>query len=323
MKVLKAKFSCLIMSEAITIENLSKYYNDFLALDNLSLRIKEDDDVGLLGPNGAGKSTTVKILCGMLFPSSGTAYLDGFDVVKEREQALSRIGAIVETPEFYPYLNPMEVLSYLGRLRGMDGRELESRTKEVIQQVGLEKWVGVKIGKFSRGMKQRLAIAQALLHDPPILILDEPALGLDPRGMVEVREILKRARHKRTIFYASHILAEVTQVCDRVALIDHGRLLVYDSIEKLRKRVIGRPRIEVEMLKPPTTRQIKKIEKLKNVTEVKRKGGRIVIGFKGDRAASAALLDEIRKLGHEVISFQFLEPTLEDVYLKLVGKEAI
>lgn len=310
------------MTDAIFIENLSKYFGKFLAINNLSLRIAEREFVGYLGPNGAGKSTTIKILCGLAFPSSGTAYLDGFDVVNEGGDALSKVGSIVETPEFYPYFTPEEVLSYFGRIRRMNKNELEGRIKEVILQVRLEKWARVKIGKFSRGMKQRLAIAQALLHDPPILILDEPALGLDPRGMAEIREILKQMKGEKTVFYASHILTEVTQICEKVALIDHGRLLAYDTVAGLEKKFFPELKIEVETLKPLTPRQIKKIGELKNVTKVEKKDGRIIIDFKGDRAASANLLDDIRNLGHKILSFQMLGATLEDVYLELV-EEAI
>lgn len=226
----------LTMHESITIENLSKYYNGFLALDKLSLKVKKNEDVALVGPNGAGKTTALKILCGLIHPSSGTAYINGINVIEERERALSKVGAIIETPEFYPFLTPNETLSYLGRLRGMNGRALRSRINEVLKLVKLDEWINVRIEKFSRGMKQRLALAQALLHNPPILILDEPTLGLDPRGMVDMREILKEARKEKTVFFASHMLAEVVQVCDKVALIDRGRLLVYDSIARLRKK---------------------------------------------------------------------------------------
>jgi len=224
------------MCEAIVIEDLTKYYGGFLALDNFSLKIEENEDVALLGPNGAGKTTAIKILCGLLRPSSGTAYIEGINVVEERELALSKVGAIVETPEFYPYLTAEENLGYLGGLRGMRGRGLKSRINEVIKLIRLEGWAKVKIEKFSRGMKQRLAVAQALLHDPPILILDEPALGLDPRGMMEVRKIFKEARKEKTVFYASHLLTEVAQVCAKVAIIDHGRLRVYDSVARLRRK---------------------------------------------------------------------------------------
>ena len=224
------------MSEAIVIENLSKSYNKFLALDNLSLRVEENENVGLLGPNGAGKSTTLKILCGLIRASSGAAYIDGIDVSQKPEQALSKIGAIVETPEFYSYLTPEENLSYLGRLRGMRGDELRQRIKEVIHLVKLDDWSKVKIEKFSRGMKQRLGLAQTLLHDPPVLVLDEPSLGLDPRGVVEFREIIKGVGKEKTVFFASHQLVEVSQICNQVAIINHGRLLAYDSIKELEKK---------------------------------------------------------------------------------------
>ncbi len=224
------------MSEPIVIENLSKYYNHFLALDNLSLRVARNEKIGLLGPNGAGKSTTLKILCGLIRSSSGTAYIDGIDVGKKPEQALSRIGAIIETPEFYQFLTPEETLRYFGRLRGMRGDRLRSRIKEVIHLVGLDDWITIKIEKFSRGMKQRLALAQTLLHDPPVLILDEPGLGLDPRGVVEFREILEEVGKEKTVFFASHQLVEVAKICNQVAIIDHGKLLVYDSITELEKK---------------------------------------------------------------------------------------
>ena len=224
------------MRESIVIEGLSRYYNGFLALDNLSLKVRKNEDVALLGPNGAGKTTALKILCGLLRPSSGTAYINGVNVMEERERAISMVGTMLETPEFYPFLTPVETLSYLGRLRGMSGQGLKSRIEEVIKLVRLEEWAKVKIGKFSRGMKQRLALAQTLLHDPPILILDEPALGLDPRGMMEVRAILKKAKKEKTILLASHLITEVVQVCDKVALIDHGHLLVYDSIPRLKRK---------------------------------------------------------------------------------------
>lgn len=224
------------MSDTIIIENLTKYYGDFLALDNLSLRVGEKANIGLLGPNGAGKSTTLKILCALIRPSSGKVYIDGIDVSTQPEQALSRIGAIIETPEFYSYLTPEDNLGYFGRLRGMKGDKLTKRIKEVIELVKLEKWSKVKIEKFSRGMKQRLALAQTLLHDPPILILDEPGLGLDPRGVVEFREIIAGAGKEKTVFFASHQLSEVALICDKVAIINSGRLLAFDSIKDLEKK---------------------------------------------------------------------------------------
>jgi ABC-2 type transport system ATP-binding protein len=224
------------MSDTIVIENLTKYYNKFLALDNLSLKVEEGAKVGLLGPNGAGKSTTLKIMCALIRPTSGKAFLSGFDVATQPEQALSSIGAVIETPEFYTFMTPVDNLSYFGRLRGMKGEQLTKRIKAVVELVKLEEWSKVKIEKFSRGMKQRLALAQTLLHDPPILILDEPGLGLDPRGVVEFREIISSVGKKKTVFFASHQLSEVALICDKVAVIGEGKLLAYDNIKELESK---------------------------------------------------------------------------------------
>jgi ABC-2 type transport system ATP-binding protein len=224
------------LEDSIVIENLTKYYSKFLALDNLSLRVPAKENIGLLGPNGAGKSTTLKILCGLLRPTSGKAYINGVDVIAQPEKALVNIGAIIETPEFYSYLTPEDCLGYFGQLRGMKGDTLKKRIKEVIELVKLEKWANVKIEKFSRGMKQRLGLAQCLLHDPPVLILDEPSLGLDPRGVVEFREIIRGAGKEKTVFFASHQLVEVSQICSRVAIINGGKLLAYESIAELEKK---------------------------------------------------------------------------------------
>lgn len=224
------------MSASIRIENLTKYYGDFLALDKLNLNVETNEKIGLLGPNGAGKSTTLKILCGLLKPSSGSVYVNDIDVVVKPEQALGCIGAIIEVPEFYSYLTPRESLSYLGRLRGMSGQQLKDRISEVIALVKMDRWENTKIEKFSRGMKQRLGLAQSILHDPPILILDEPALGLDPRGIVEFRQIIEDVGQKKTVFFASHQLDEVTRICNRVAFIADGKLLLYETLDEVKKR---------------------------------------------------------------------------------------
>ena len=223
------------MNESIRIDGLTKFYGDFLALDKLTLHVEENENIGLLGPNGAGKSTTLKILTGLLKPSGGMASVCGVDVAKHPEKALGNIGAMIETSEFYGFLTPEENLSYLGRLRAMSGHALRDRIKEVIALVKMERWAKVKIERFSRGMKQRLALAQSLLHDPAVLILDEPALGLDPRGVVEFRQIIEEAGRDKTVFFASHQLSEVTLICDKVAFIADGKLLRYDTVEAINK----------------------------------------------------------------------------------------
>src|SRR5206468_3145626 len=199
----------------VHLEGLGKEYGHFTALKSLDLTVPEGTALGFLGPNGAGKSTTIKIMTNLIRPSRGRAVLFGIEVRQEPTRALARIGAVIETPEFYGYLSPLETLAYVGRLRGMPSNEIERRSEAVLKEVKLTEWADHRIQEFSKGMKQRLAIAQALLHEPELLILDEPTSGLDPRGMAEVRDVIKSLTGEgRTIFMRSHLLGEVQEVCD-------------------------------------------------------------------------------------------------------------
>jgi len=237
-------------NEPIVLENLTKEYGNgakLKAVDSLNLTVKKNSFVGFLGPNGAGKTTTIKMLTSLLRVTSGKAYLNGIDVVGDPKNALADVGAVVETPEFYPYLSPNETLEYLGKLRGMGEKDIKRRTKEVLATVKMGKWADARIGSFSKGMKQRVAVAQALLHEPSTIILDEPTSGLDPRGMVEVREVLKELKKLNyTIFMSSHLLNEVQEICSEVAIIDQGRLLAYDSVEALVSQIESR-RLDVRV----------------------------------------------------------------------------
>ena len=205
------------MEYPIEIENLVKdYRGGFRAVDSLTLKVPHKAFLGFLGPNGAGKTTTIKVLTNMLVATSGKASLNGIDVMTDPKMALSDVGAVVETPEFYPYLTPIETLEYLGQLRGMSMTDIRRRSKEVLDVVKMTEWQDKRIGKFSKGMKQRLAIAQALLHEPSVIILDEPTSGLDPRGMFEMREVLRELKKgDYTVFMSSHLMNEVQEVCSR------------------------------------------------------------------------------------------------------------
>lgn len=310
-----------ILLEPIVTEELTKYYGKLLALDNLNLKIEKGHCVGFLGPNGAGKSTTIKTICNLIRPTNGRAYINGYDTLLDSKKALKNVGAIVEVPEFYPYLNPIETLSYLGKIRGLTGLDLKKRIVEVLELVKLTEWAQTKIAKFSRGMKQRLGIAQAMLHDPSVLILDEPALGLDPRGTYETREIIKSlVKQDKTIFLASHMLHEVQEVCDSVALINKGKLLAYDRVESLEK-IFRVQKIEVETLSIPEPKKVAKIEKLKSVSSVSVEGNRLMINFDGTEIMRADLLAVlVRDIGLRVVSFKPSTEALEEIYLQLIEK---
>ncbi|UCE35936.1 MAG: ABC transporter ATP-binding protein [Thermoplasmata archaeon] len=309
------------MNEAIVTENLTKVFGNFTAVNELNLRIEHGVCVGFLGPNGAGKTTTIKILTSMLRATNGNAYIEGVDVGINPKEALGRVGSVVETPEFYPYLTPVETLTYLGKIRGIASNQLLERIEHVIGEVKLQDWKDKRIGKFSKGMKQRLAIAQALLHEPPILILDEPTTGLDPRGMVEVREIIKLLKTEgRTIFMSSHLLFEVQEVCDKVAMINKGQLLTYDEIEKL-ANLAEVVKVEVQILSPITPEQVKAIQDFNSVKNlVVYQPHLFVVELEGREPEKAELLANIQNVeGISVTSFRAVGTALENLYMSMIS----
>src|SRR5205809_5167382 len=222
---------------SIEAVNLSKRYGSFPALSNLNLKNEGSKCVGFLGPNGAGKTTTLKIFTDMIRASEGKALINGIDVHLNKKKALSSVGSLIESPEIYPSLTPREALSMISEIRGLPRAEKRKKIEEVVSEVKMEEWLDKKVGKFSKGMKQRINIAAALLSDPDVFLLDEPTTGLDPRGMAEVRDIVKSLKTRnRLIFMSSHLLNEVQDICDEVAMIDHGKLLVYDSLSNVTSR---------------------------------------------------------------------------------------
>ncbi len=309
------------MTEAIITEKLTKNFGNFTAVNELNLRIEHGVCVGFLGPNGAGKTTTIKILTSMLRATKGNAYIEGVDVKTDPKGALSRVGSVVETPEFYPYLTPVETLTYLGKIRGIEANRLQERIEDVIGEVKLQDWKDKRIGKFSKGMKQRLAIAQALLHEPPILILDEPTSGLDPRGMVEVREIINILKGEgRTIFMSSHLLFEVQEVCDKVAMINKGRLLKYDKIDNL-AMLADVVKIEVQILSPITPKQVKSIQEMGTVKNmVVYNPSLFVVELEGKEPEKADLLSNLQKIeGIKMTSFRTVGTALENLYMSMIS----
>jgi ABC-2 type transport system ATP-binding protein len=295
------------MTDPIVIDSLTKDFGGFVAVDNLTLTVPRKSFMGFLGPNGAGKTTTIKILTNLLDATSGQAVLNGIDVTKDPKGALADVGAVVETPEFYPYLTPIETLSYLGEIRGMSREDIKRRTKEVLETVKMTEWGDKRIGKFSKGMKQRIAIAQAILHEPTVIILDEPTSGLDPRGMVEVREILndlKKADY--TVFMSSHLLNEVQEVCTDLALINQGKLLRKGSVAELVGSSTIR-RIEVVTVQPIGGELLNKVSKLDGITELRAVGERsFAFSLSGGDEAQAKVLTDLQSLG------------LESLYMSLI-----
>jgi len=224
----------------IGIRKLSKHYRDLLALDEISFQISKGEVVGLVGKNGAGKSTTLKILSGQLLPSSGDVHVDGFSVTEDPLEVRRRIGYLPDVPPLYPEMTARAFLDFAARLRGVEGGQVSQRVDYVISRTSLESVADRPLRGLSRGYQQRVGIAQALVHNPPVLLLDEPMAGLDPLQIVHIRELVRSLKADHTILFSSHILAEIATVCDRIVLIDAGQVKAEGSEEELRKATAGK-----------------------------------------------------------------------------------
>jgi len=311
-----------LANPSIESAKLSKKYGSFVAVSDLNLRIEGSKCVGFLGPNGAGKTTTLKMFTDLIRPSSGEALINGVNVHTDKRKALASVGALIETPEIYPSLTPREALMMIAEIRGVPSTERSKRIEEAVSEVHMEEWMDKRVGKFSKGMKQRICIASALLSDPTVVLLDEPTLGLDPRGMSEVRGIVKSLKSKkRLIFMSSHILSEVSEVCDEVAMIDHGKLIVYDTIPNVTAKFNGGENIvEVELKRPIDSElTIKKIAAVPSIVTAEKKDDRnLTIRFSGGADAQEKILSDLVKMNIGVISYKPAASELEDAYLKLI-----
>jgi len=232
----------------IEARDLSKRYGNVVALDSVSLDVKKGEVLGFLGPNGAGKTTTMKILTCFTAPSSGSAKVNGFDIVDDSINVRASIGYLPESTALYTDMQVIEYLRFVAELRGLKGDEARKRIKKVVEETGLGDVFGKEIRTLSKGFKQRVGLAQALVHEPPILILDEPMSGLDPNQSVEIRDLIKDIGRKRTVILSTHNLAEVQAACDRVLIISKGKIVADDTPSGLRERA-GKSRFVVSILK--------------------------------------------------------------------------
>lgn len=227
----------------IEANQLSKSYGNLTALAGISFEARRGEILGFLGPNGAGKTTAMRILTGYMPPTGGTAKVAGFDVVEESLEVRRRVGYLPETVRLYPEMSGREYLTFMGSLRRVEN--LDERVEQVLEQVGLEKRGDSLIGNLSKGLRQRVGLAQALLHQPEVLILDEPTIGLDPAQIIEVRNLIREFGRERTVMLSTHILSEAQQLCDRVLIIHKGRIVAEDTPANLSAQLAGADRILV------------------------------------------------------------------------------
>ncbi len=284
----------------------------------LNLSVHGTKCVGFLGPNGAGKTTTMKMFTGLIKASSGTALINGVDVQKDKKGALASCSALIETPEIYGSLTPKEALLMLCEIRGVPKVERNKRIDEALGQVKMTEWGNKKVGSFSKGMKQRVNVASTLLSDPQVIILDEPSTGLDPRGMSEVRSIVKSLKD-RLVFMSSHLLAEVTEVCQEVALIDHGKLLVYDTIENVTSKFSGGGGdVQIGFLTAVDDKTRDMVAQISGVLSASKTNDRhLAVRFDPKSLAQDKLFEKVAALRVGAVT---LEQTsgLEDAYLSLI-----
>jgi ABC-2 type transport system ATP-binding protein len=308
---------------SLEAQALSKNYGKFKALSDLNLKIEGSKCVGFLGPNGAGKTTTLKIFTDMIRASSGKAFVNGFSVHEKKRAALERCGALIESPEIYPSFTPREALSMIAEIRGVELSERSKRIDESLSEVKMDEWKDKKVGKFSKGMKQRVNIAATLLSDPDILLLDEPTSGLDPRGMAEVRDIVRSLKKRnRLVFMSSHLLPEVSDVCDEVAIIDHGKLLAYDTLANVTRRFSSDGNssvVEIGLNREASDATLKQLSAVSGVISVEKMDSRnLRIKFQGGLDVQERLLSDIAALRIGTISFRASGSALEDTYLSLI-----
>jgi ABC-2 type transport system ATP-binding protein len=307
---------------AIQIEGLTKSFGKFRALDALSLTVEKGSVFGFLGPNGAGKTTTLRILTGLAHADSGSARVDGLEAGRSADIA-SRTGYLPEDPAFYPWMTGMEVLDFMGQIHGIEPQERRKRAEELLEMAGLAGAAKRRVGGYSRGMKQRLGLAQALLHRPPVLLLDEPASALDPAGRREVLSMIEGLRGSSTVFMSTHILADVERICDTVAIIDHGRLVINARRDDLITQ-FAKPMLALEVDPPEAIPGLADaIRTMPWARTVAVEDRRLVVTVHDLAAAQRALLRLAVEADVAVTRYEQVKPSLEDVFLRIVanGKE--
>ncbi|MFH1824536.1 MAG: ABC transporter ATP-binding protein [Candidatus Firestonebacteria bacterium] len=310
----------------IEVENLTKYYGPRRAVENVSFKVEKGEILGLLGPNGAGKTTIMRMLTGFFQPTSGKAKVAGFDTVEEPLEVKKRIGYLPETLPLYNEMTVSLYLEYVAKLKGIESKEIK---KKVAKSIGMAKISEVEsriIGRLSRGYRQRVGLAQALLTDPEVLILDEPTIGLDPKQIIEIRELIKSFSGEKTVILSSHILPEVSMTCEKIVIIDKGNVVAVDTQEQLSKRLKeGGEKIFVK-IKGQENDVIKQISQIKGIKDLQKEleeGGIVALSLEseGDKDIREEIFKTVVSNNWILYEMKAEHMSLEDVFLKLTTKE--
>ena len=302
----------------IKVESLSKTYGERLAVDDISFKIEQGEIVGFLGPNGAGKTTTMRAITGYLIPTEGEVWVADCNMRKDPLQARQHIGYLPETIPLYTDMTTRAYLSFAAKLRGLDSKAAQRRIDEVLDVCQLEEYLDVLTGKLSKGFRQRVGLAQAIIHDPEVLILDEPTVGIDPLQVVQTKEMIKELGRKRTILLSTHILPEVNLICERVIIINHGRIVAEDSIENLSKVLNAKHQLRLRIDGPAdkVTERLSKLETLLNVTYQEPYH---LLEFEEGKQPQSKINEALAKEGWTLLSMEDVEMSLEEIFIKLTS----
>ena len=314
----------------IKVEGLTKRYARTVAVDNISFEVEKGQIVGFLGPNGAGKTTTMRVLTCFLPPTEGTANVAGFDVVEHPLQVKKHIGYLPETPPVYPEMEVAEYLDFTGRLKGISSGDINRRVDDVLGRCAIGDVRNKLIGKLSKGYRQRVGLAQAIIHNPDVLILDEPTSGLDPKQIIEIRELLKSLAGEHTIILSTHILSEVEHSCERVIIINRGKLVAIDSVSNLTNRLRGSEAVAVMVEavdgRPNPTEVQQRLEQVSGVSRVvmkDSKDGRLAFEVESlqGRHIRADLARTVVNSGWGLNEMRAVGLSLEEIFLQLTTAE--
>ena len=310
----------------IEVENLTKKYGSQVAVDNLSFRVERGMIYGFLGPNGAGKSTTMNMMTGYIAATSGTVKINGYDILKNPEQAKKSIGYLPELPPVYPDMTVYEYLRFVAELKKVKKNERQAQIEDVMKQTQIEDVKGRLIKNLSKGYKQRVGLAQAIIGYPEVIILDEPTVGLDPKQIIEIRELIRELAKKHTIILSSHILSEVSAVCDHIVIISKGKLVASDTPEGLMTLLKGGRQMKLSVL----GEQSKVEELLRSMESVKdfsmqppRAEGMVSVNIRTEDTEDirVELFHRLAAADMPIMELSLSEKSLEDVFLELTGEE--
>ncbi len=304
----------------IKVSGLTKDYGSRRAIHNLSFDAQQGEIVGFLGPNGAGKTTTLRILTGYMPPTDGEAIVAGYDVVEESLEVRKRVGYLPETVPLYTDMVVFDYLKFMGELRHIPN--VDDRVEEALDMVGLIERSDGYIGNLSKGMKQRVGLAQALLHRPEVLILDEPTIGLDPGQVVEVRELIREIGKERTVLLSTHLLNEAQNLCDRVLIINKGKIVAEDTTENLQARLLGAERVVVRVRGEAdeladTVKLVKGVRKVETLED-----GGVEFEFASGKDLRPEVAKQIITSGYDLLELRPLGMSLEEIFLELTGNDA-